>query len=304
MHYRELGKTGIRVSEVGLGCNRLGDEAQPDAFWVDLIQQAMDLGVTVFDTSTQYQNSRSESMLGQAIGNRDDVYIATKMTRSGYAEGEGFSAERMVRSLEGSLKRLQRNWVDILQLHSPSREEMETYADWAEGMSTLKAQGKIRLRGVAVRTIADALWLIEQELVDVLQITYNIFETEAQELFPVAEAAGVGLLCRMPLARGVLTGKFSSDQSDLGQHRAGLDGEKALSRIPLVEELRPLGDAYEGGLTRMAHHYSLTPSAISAIIPGARTTEQLQENVKASNGKGLPAEIGHQIAQIQAGWNA
>ena len=304
MHYRELGKTGIQVSEVGLGCNRLGDEAQPTEFWVKLVQQALDLGVTVFDTSCQYQKSRSESILGQAIGNRDDVYLATKMSRAGYAPGEGYSAKRMVLSLEASLKRLQRDCVDIFQLHSPSREEMEAYPDWVEGMNNLRAQGKIRLRAVAVRTIDDALWLIEQNAVEVLQITYNIFETEAQRLFPVAEQAGVGLLCRMPLARGVLTGKFSPNQRDLGEHRASMDGDKALSRIKQVEDLRPLGDAYDGGLTRLAHHYSLTPPAISAIIPGARTSDQLQENVRASNGQGLSEDSQTQISHIQQNWLA
>ncbi|MEM7342601.1 MAG: aldo/keto reductase [Chloroflexota bacterium] len=302
MHYRELGKTGVHVSEVGLGCNRIGDKAQPDEFWMKLIQQALDLGVTVFDTATNYTGSRSEVILGQAIGNRDDVCIATKMSRSGYADGEGYSAKRMILSLEGSLKRLQRDRVDIFQLHSPKREEMEAYPDWAEGMSQLKAQGKIRLRAVAVRTVDDALWLIEQNLVDVLQITYNIFETEASQLFSVAEEAGVGLLCRMPLARGVLTGKFRLDQQNLGQHRASLDGDTAFNRIKLVEDLRPLGDGYEGGLTRLAHHYSLTPSAISAIIPGARTLDQLTENVNASNGQGLSDSVHNQIMNIQTNW--
>lgn len=112
---------------------------------------------------------------------------------------------------------------------------MEAYPDWAEGMSKLKAQGKIRLRAVAARTIDDALWLIDQNLVDVLQITYNIFEIEAQRLFPVAEEVGVSLLCRMPLARGVLTGKFSLDQRDLGQHRAntGITSLKMTRTKPL-----------------------------------------------------------------------
>ncbi len=302
MNYRALGRTGLRVSEVGLGCNRLGDEAQPDDYWVSLVQQALDLGVTVFDTSTQYQGSRSEEMLGRAISNRDDAYIATKMTRSGYADGEGFSVDRMILSVEGSLKRLQRDWIDILQLHSPSRAEMEAYPDWHEGMNKLKVQGKIRLGGVAVQTVDDALWLMEEGLVDVLQITYNIFETEAERLFPVAEKAGVGLLCRMPLARGVLTGKFVLDQGNLGGHRAALDGDTALERIRLVDDLRPLGDAYDGGMTRLAHHYSLTPPAISAIIPGARTPAQLQENVAASNGSGLPLERQRQIERIQQSW--
>jgi aryl-alcohol dehydrogenase-like predicted oxidoreductase len=170
-------------------------------------------------------------------------------------------------------------------------------------MVRLKEQGKIRIRAVAVHTLEDAVWLVEQGLVEVLQITYNIFVTEPEaKLFALAREDGVGLMCRMPLARGVLTGKFKPETGVPQDTRAHLDGERAEKRLTLVEDLRPLGSIYEGGLTRLALQYSLTPDAVSAIIPGARTIAQLEENVAASNGSGLPAETREKVVTIRAGW--
>ncbi len=302
MHMRELGNTGVQVSEVGLGCNRLGESHASDAHWVQLVQRAADLGVTIFDTSESYGWGRSEQMLGRALGNRDDVLIATKMCRVRETGEHEFSAERMVSQVEGSLRRLRRDRIDIYQLHSPSREALEHY-DWAEGFARLKAQGKIRFSAVAVRDEADALWLLDQALVEVLQITYNIFHTEpADSLFSAAMQKGVGLLCRMPLARGVLTGKFEAGQEVPDGHRALLDGDQMAAHIRQAEALRPLGETYQGGITRMALHFSLTPQAISAIIPGARTMAQLEENIAASNGQGLPEVLLRGISAVRARW--
>jgi aryl-alcohol dehydrogenase-like predicted oxidoreductase len=304
MFYRELGKTGLMVSEIGFGGNRLGETSQPDDHWVRLIQQAVDLGVTLFDTSEQYAAGRSETMLGLALGNRPEVVIATKMSRRG-ADGEtDLSAKRMRQTVEQSLRKLQRDQIEIYQLHSPRRAEMERF-DWAEGMAQLQAEGKIGLRAVAVNSVEDGIWLIEQGLVEVLQITYNMFVTDPEaQLFALAAERGVGLMGRMPLARGVLTGKFSATAGIPANNRAHLDGERGLQRLALVDALRPLGAAYEGGLTRLAHHFCLTPPAMSAIIPGARTLDQLTENVAASNGAGLPTDLLAQLTQLRATWGA
>lgn len=302
MHYRPLGKTGVQVSEVGLGCNRLGQEYAPDEHWVDLVRRAADLGVTVYDTAEAYGWGRSEEMIGRALGNRDDVLIATKMCRIRETDEKVFSAARMVQTAEDSLRRLRRDRIDIYQLHSPSREDLARF-DWAEGMRRLKEHGKVRFAGVAVNSAADAMWLIEQGHVDVLQITYNVLDTEAEQgLLDLAEEKGVGLLCRMPLARGVLTGKFRLGEPVRAGHRALLDGERLAENVRKAESLRPLSDGYEGGMTRLAHHFCLTPRAVSAIIPGARTTEQLQENVAASNGAGLSEEVRAEIERTRLGW--
>ena len=241
-------------------------------------------------------------MLGKALGNRDDVMIATKMCRIRESGEQEYSPARMGETVEESLRKLQRDVIDIYQLHSPRRDALERY-DWAEGMQRLREQGKIRFSAVAVSNEADALWLMEQDLVDVLQITYSIFHTEPENgLFAMAEAKGVGLLCRMPLARGVLTGKFRLDEEVGPGHRALLDGDRVQENIRRAESLRPIAASREGGMTRMALQFSLAPKAISAIIPGARTWAQVEENVAASDGKGLSGQALADIATVQAGW--
>ena len=303
MHYRELGDSGVMVSEVGFGGNRLGESYAGDDHWVALIRRAADLGVNLFDTSESYGWGRSEEMLGLALGNRDDVLIASKMCRIRETGEHEFSAARMATTVETSLKRLRRDVIDIYQLHSPSREAMEQY-DWAEGMDKMKQEGKIRFAAVAVNTETDAMWLMEQDLVDVLQITYSIFHTEPEQgLFAMATEKGVGLMCRMPLARGVLTGKFKAGEEVDPGHRATLDGDRMWENVRRAEDLRPIADGYPGGMTGMALHFALTPRAISAIIPGARTLAQLEQNVSASNGSGLPDEVVEQITVARARWD-
>lgn len=302
MYYRPLGKTGALVSEVGMGCNRLGQEYAPDAHWVQVVQRAVELGVTVFDSSESYGWGRSEEMLGQALGNRDDVLVATKVSRARETGGKDYSARRVIEAAEASLRRLRRDRIDIYQLHSPNRADLQ-HSDWLEGMQRLKEQGKIRFHGVAVNSVADGVWLIERGEAEMLQITYNIFETEAEnELFNLACRHGVGLLCRMPLARGVLTGKFRPGGAVEAGHRALLDGDRMVENIRKAETLRPIAEVYEGGMTRMAHHFSLTSRAVSAIIPGARTIEQLEENVSASNSYGLPAGARAKIERLRQMW--
>lgn len=307
MIYRSLGKTGVRVSEIGMGCNRLGEAGPTDQHWIDLVRRAIDLGVNVFDSSESYNWGRSEEMLGRAVGERDDVLVATKISRVREG-GKDYSAKRMLERAEISLRNLRRSTIDIYQLHSPSRADLEQY-DWAEGLTRLKQQGKIRIGAVALSAHDDGCWLIEQGLagagkvVEVFQCTYNLFEPEAAErLFPLAQEHGVGLLCRMPLARGILTGKFHAGQAVADGHRARLDGQRE-QRIRWAEDLRPLGAAYEGGMARLALHYSLALDAISALIPGARTVAQLEENVRASDGSGLSDKLIEELGRIQKAWH-
>ena len=299
MHQRTLGNTGITVSEVGMGCNRLAETNKPEAHWINLVEEAAELGVTIFDTAEAYQKGGSEDILGKALGNRDDVYIASKV---GGSVGKDFSPERIKAACETSLKRLRRERIDIYQLHSPNREDMEKYA-WASALEALQKEGKIGLRAIAVNSVADGIWLMEQDLVEALQITYNLLDTSAEEkLFPLAKEKGVALLCRLPLAQGILTGKFAPGQDVPADNRAARAGERMRERIERAETLKPLGAEYEGGLTRLAHHFSLSADAVSCIIPGALTSEQLRQNVAASNGGTLSAEWKERIAAVQKTW--
>ena len=298
MHYRALGKTGLDVSEVGMGCNRLGDSMHTDEHWDDLVREAVDLGVNIFDTSEAYEKGRSEEVLGRAIGNRDDVYIASKVS----PKGGSVTRDIIVEGAEKSLKRLKRDVIDVFQLHSPKRDALER-DNWVEGLTQLRDQGKIRFCAVAIGSMADATWLVKEGFAEVLQITYNIFSIAPEdELFDLAQEHGVGLLVRMPMERGILTGKFRPGQAVTGDHRASKEGERLAGKIERAEDLRPLGESYPGGMTRMALQFSLGRPAVSTIIPGARTFEQLEENVASSNGGEFSAEVRAQIEEIRKGW--
>lgn len=301
MHYRPLGRTGAQVSEIGMGCNRLGEKAEPDSHWIELVHKAVDLGITVFDTAEAYGWGRSEEILGQAIGNRDDVLIASKVSRDRETGAKEWPPDRIIARAEESLRRLHRDTIDIYQLHSPSLAEMQSY-DWPQAMDKLKGQGKIRFAGVSINDAASGRWLIENGLAEVLQVDYSLLVTSVgDEIFPLAEAHGVGILIRMPMARGVLTGKFTA-RDDTQGHRASLLGDKLDPMIEHARSLSPLADQHDGTFGQFALRYSISPKAVSAAIPGARTVEQLTQNAAASNGYGLDADTLTQIRTIQAGW--
>jgi aryl-alcohol dehydrogenase-like predicted oxidoreductase len=302
MRHRCLGNTGLKVAEIGLGCNRLGEDHRPAAYWDDLVRLALDLGVDLFDTSEIYQHGGSEEVLGRVIGQRADICIATKGHPADADGNRHFAAAAVMAAAEGSLRRLQRDVIDIYQLHSPSREQLE-HSNWSDALDALRAQGKIRFRAVAVRTAEDGVWLMEQGLVEVLQITHNLIDTSAAgRLLPLAAERGVGLLCRLPLAQGVLSGKFSPDRVVPPGHRVHTSGPQRMAAwIHKAEDLRPVATGYPGGMARMAHHFSLMPDAVSAIIPGARTPQQLRDNVAAAGGI-LPADLLTRITAVQANW--
>ncbi|MFT5374391.1 MAG: aryl-alcohol dehydrogenase-like predicted oxidoreductase [Candidatus Latescibacterota bacterium] len=299
MNYRLAKRAGVELSEVGLGCNRLGENRCDEGHWVDLVRCAADLGVNLFDTAQGYVGGRSEEILGAALGNRDDVYIATKI---GHSEEGGFGVERLAQQVEISLRRLRRDCVDLLQFHSPGRELLER-CDWAESMEQLQRQGKVRFKAMALDSVDVALWLLQQDLVDFIQITYNIFDISAEEeLFALAEEKGVALIVRLTLAQGVLAGKFRTEGDVAKEHRANLSKPHLQRRIEMAEDLRPLAEAYPGGMVHLAHHFSLTPNAVTSIIPGARNLEQLRANVAASNGAGLADSVHENIEALRSDW--
>ena len=303
MHTRTLGRTGLTVGEIGMGCNRLGDPIHDDAHWDALVRKAIDLGVTIYDTSEAYGKGKSEEVLGRAIGNRPDVYIASKASPKTIGDTRKITKEIIFEAVEKSLQRLRRDCIDVYQLHSPNRDMLQR-DDWAEGLIALRDQGKIRFPAIAVNSSADGLWAIEHGLADVLQITYNIFDISPEQgLFAKAQERGVALLVRKPMERGVLTGKFRPGQEIPADHRASLEKDRLPQLIDRAETLRPIGETYPGGMTRMAQHFSLSHPAVSAIIPGARTIEQLQENAAASNGGAFPEDIRLKIDAIRKTWD-
>ena len=190
---------------------------------------------------------------------------------------------------------MKRSTIDVFQIHSPQLSTLQN-SDWADGLDRLRRDGKVRFTAVAIRGSEDGCWLIREGLVDVLQVTYNIRERSVeQELLSLAGERRVGLLARLPLCRGVLIGKFRLGQLVDDGLKANMLGKLLAERIERAETLRELASAYPGGMTRLAHHFSLSHPAVSCIIPGARNIEQLKETVAASTEEGLPADVREEL---------
>jgi aryl-alcohol dehydrogenase-like predicted oxidoreductase len=302
VRYRALGATGAQVSEIGMGCNRLGEPQMPTEHWVGLVRHAVALGITLFDTAEAYGWGASEDILGEAIGNRDDVMVADKVCRIRETGEKDWSPDRILLRLDESLRRLRRECIDIYQLHSPTLEEMQRY-DWPLAMERAKEAGKIRFSGVSINDAACGRWLIEQRLVDVLQVPFNMLEPNVgHSVFGLAAEAGMGILVRVPMAQGILTGKFRPDREVPEGHRAHLAGERMPRLIARAEGFRPLAEESGIPMGQLALRYCLSQRGVSAAIPGARTIEQLTANVAASNGDALSAGLLERIAAVQASW--
>ena len=304
MHYRELGTTGVKVSEISMGCNRLGEKGETDTHWADLVRKAVDLGVTLFDTSESYNGGRSEEMLGAAIAGRRDVMIATKIGRIPGTDIKEFSSGRIIERCEESLRKLRRDCIELYQLHGPSLGDIKKY-DWPVAMAKLKEAGKIRFVGVSIHGAESGIYLIEQRLVDALQVEYNMVEPEVgQKVFPAAEKAGIAILVRQPMAQGILTGKFHPGEPVAPGHRALNAGDDMETYIERAEGFRGIVGPEHASMGQFALRYAISPRAVSAAIPGARSIDQLEMNVAASNGRGLSAGELRDIAEVQKRFQA
>ena len=222
MNYRMLGKTGFEVSEVSLGTWQIGgfrgetfDERQAQA----IINRAIDLGVNFIDTSDSYGGGLSEHTIGQVLKARSEqVYVATKCGRKLRPhQPENYTRERLVGFVEDSLKNLDVEVIDLLQLHCPLPEIYDQPEVFGV-LDDLKAQGKIRHYGVSVEKLAEAQKAITYPNLATVQLIFNMFRLKpAEEFFAAAQAARVGIIARVPLASGLLTGKFYSSQRLWGE---------------------------------------------------------------------------------------
>ncbi len=304
MQSTTFGKTGLTVSRLSMGCNRLGDAGVDPSAWPPVVQRALDLGVTFFDTANSYNNGRSEEVLASVIGSdRSDVVIATKvgmpMGGDNWA-GRTFHADRLRGWIEGSLNRLQRSSLDMFMLHSPSAEQLDT-EDWADAVLPLREDGTLKSWGISTHDHASGIRAIELGA-ELLQLEYDILNPSAEEeLLPLALKNNVGVMLRTPLARGLLSGKFRAGEEiapEMQWRRP--KGEQLQKRLDQVEQLRFL--EREGQtMAQAALRWALKHPAVHCVIPGARTVEQLEANVDAINGDLLPEEY-DRITDLQKNW--
>ena len=306
MKTRRLGKTGYDVSEIGLGCWQLGGDFGPvgDDTASAILDAANDAGVTFWDTADVYGGGVSESRIGshaKAAG----VHVATKLGRGGGLFPDQYSLEAIRASLQGSADRLGVATLDLAQLHCVPTDVLRDgqIFSW---MDALKAEGLVRHWGASVETIEEGLICLEQDGCATLQIIFNLLRQDAaRELLPRAAERDVGIIVRLPLASGLLSGKYDKstrfDESDhrnynadgkafsVGETFAGIPFERG---VELVGELRGLAPEALP-MSQFALRWILDHPQVSTIIAGVSKPEQLADNVAASEQKSLfPALMG------------
>ena len=308
MNTRLLGKTGIAVSEIGLGCWQIGggdwgDVSEDDA--LKTMSAAVDSGVTFFDTADVYGLGRSETLIGKFLKQTSaDIFVATKLGRYPEPGWPGnFTPEAIRQHTEASLQRLGVDTLDLTQLHCIPTDVLFR-GDVFQTLRELKSEGKIRNFGVSVESMEEAVHCANQEGVASLQIIFNIFRQKPIDtLFDLALKNGTGIIVRLPLASGLLTGKFNSSTTfgaadhrnynrdgqafNVGETFAGLPFEKGLQLSEAIKALVPDGMS----MTEMALRWCLDFEAVSIVIPGAKTPEQATANVKPSDLQRLSSSL-------------
>ena len=299
MEYRELGRTGWQVSAISFGAWAIGGTwgKVDDEESMAALHHALDLGVNFFDTADVYGDGRSERLLARLRRERAETFsIATKAGRrlNPHVAG-GYTRENLTAFVERSLKNLETEAIDLLQLHCPPTEVY--YMPEVFGvLDDLVTAGKLRYYGVSVEKVEEALKAIEYPNVQSVQIIFNMFRQRPAELFfREAQRRRIGVLARVPLASGLLSGKFSrastfaaddhrafnrhGEAFDRGETFSGLDFEVSLRA---VEALRPLAPP-NWTMAQMALRWILMFSAVTCAIPGAKYPAQVRENVAAIN---------------------
>jgi aryl-alcohol dehydrogenase-like predicted oxidoreductase len=306
MNYRQLGQTGLDVSEIGYGAWGIGQTqwiGADDEESLRALERAIDLGLTFIDTALAYGQGHSEQLVGQVVRARSEtVRVATKVppknrtwpAPSGIHVDEAFPGEWIRRCTERSLSNLGLDTVDVQQLHVWSDEWVEQ-GDWLEVVSGLKQEGKIRAFGVSINDHqpANAIKLIDTGVVDTVQVIYNVFDQSPEdELLPHCAEHGVGVIVRVPFDEGGLTGRIAADtdfpDGDFRAHyfRGDRKHQVAQRAQAIVDDLgRPLED-----LPEIALRFILSRPEVSTVIPGMRSLRNVERNIAVGDGRGLPPE--------------
>ncbi len=307
MQYRDLGKTGIRVSVVGFGAWAIGGAAEgsgapigwgrtSDDDSLAAIRRARENGVTFFDTADSYGFGRSESLLGIVLPrHRQDVVIATKVGVVRGANGElrkDFSRQHIFHAVDGSLKRLRTDYIDLYQVHSPTIDDLRR-DEIQDAMDRLQDAGKIRFWGVSVSTPEEGLEVVRNGWAHALQVLYNVLnQAPEKELFAAAKEKGYGIIARVPLASGLLTGKFRIDTvfpaDDIRQNF--LTARRLQEALERVDEVKSIVTGAAPSLAAAAIQFAIANDAVSTTIPGARNVRQVDMNTAAADAT-LPAEV-------------
>jgi aryl-alcohol dehydrogenase-like predicted oxidoreductase len=316
--YRELGTTGITVSEVGFGVWTVGTAwwgITDEDFGIDLMRQAFDQGITFFDNADSYGDGKGEEMLANAVADvRDKIVIATKFgydiystptdARSGHQERpQDFSPTFVRKALEESLRRLRTDHIDLYQLHNPRVTAIESDELFAL-LEDVQREGKIRSYGVALGPAIgwedEGLLAMKRRRLGALQTIYNLFEQDpGRAFFPVARERGAGVLVRVPHSSGMLEGKYSKDtafsENDHRSHRPKEWLTEGLQKLEAIEFLTERGDRTIG---QAALQFILSEPSVSSTLPNIYNAEQLREFAAAPETPSLTGDELSRLAEL------
>jgi aryl-alcohol dehydrogenase-like predicted oxidoreductase len=298
MQRRQLGRTGRHVAEIGLGAWQLGADWGDidDAAAMAVLEAALDAGVTFIDTADVYGDGRSERLIGELLRAHPDagLTVATKMGRRAPLDPVHYTLDSFRRWTDRSRANLGVDTLDLVQLHTPPTPVFSS-DDVYDALDTLVADGVTAAYGVSVETAAEGLTAVRRPGVATVQVVFNALRRKpAEELLPAAAAAGVGIIVRVPLASGLLAGRYTEHTTfgpddhrtynrhgevfDAGETFAGVD---FATGVRAVDRLRPV--VPEGAtMAQFALRWILMDQAVSVVIPGARDPEQVRGNVAAA----------------------
>jgi aryl-alcohol dehydrogenase-like predicted oxidoreductase len=329
MIYRILGNTNLKVSVIGMGCSGIGKSLHHRNSRESLrtLSQAFELGINLFDTAPNYSSGESEILIGKAFKNvRDKIIISSKAGTTSTAIGKiakkvkpylnpvrnfldplkytlpkiyksqrrhDFSSNFIITTVEGSLKRLQTSYIDFLLLHHPTKEILET-GEFCHVLELLKSQGKIRFYGISCDSLEHAFLGLKLPGVSVLQIELNLIDQEpVSELLPLAVEKNVGIIARLPLAKGLLSNHNSSTKAE----RWAYDKNKFLIRSKRAEELKFL-NIKNRTLAQSALQFVIHQRGVSAALPGFSSIDHLEENLNSLSAPQLTTEELDKIYQL------
>jgi len=299
MKFREFSNLGWRVSEIGLGCWAIGadwgDVSIDDAR--EVLKTSLDKGVNFYDTADVYGDGRSEQLVSELIQSTSErLYVATKAGRRlNPHTAEGYNLANIESYVDRSLKNLNVECIDLLQLHCPPTEtysKKETY----DMLDEIVAKGKIANYGISVETVSQAQEAIRNPNIKSIQIIFNIFRQKpSKDFFKQAAEKNVAIIVRVPLASGMLTGKMNNDSKfpendhrnynikgaafDVGETFSGVNFEKGLEAVERLKNLLPAGFS----LTDLALKWILMHKEVTVVIPGAKNKMQVEKNLMASD---------------------
>ncbi|WP_070120924.1 aldo/keto reductase [Bacillus marinisedimentorum] len=299
MKRRQLGKTGIEVSEVGFGAWQLGNaqdwSGTTETEGIRLVHEALEQGCTFFDTAPNYGLGNSETILGKALkGKRSEAVISSKFGH--HSDGSVNYDPNLIRqSVEASLSRLETDYLDSVLLHNPPFDDLSGEGGHFAELEQLKKEGKIRAYGASVDTAKEMEKLLESTGSQVIEVMFNIFHQEPKQAFKKAEEAGAGLIIKVPLDSGWLSGKYdaNSEFSDIRSRWSKEQLSKRAELLPVVRELLEPGESMAQAALRFILHFK----EVSTVIPGAKSLEQLIGNLSSAE-KQMPEATVEKLEQL------